>query len=75
MTHVVDSRASNLIGAFALALVDRMSDAINGHGGPTGSAAAALLLVHHGHVRRVDDLRAPLALSQAGVVRLVTCGR
>jgi DNA-binding MarR family transcriptional regulator len=71
MPHAVDSRAGNLIGAFALALVDRMSDAITDQGGPTGSAAAALLLVHHGHVRRVDDLRAPLALSQAGVVRLV----
>jgi DNA-binding MarR family transcriptional regulator len=71
MPHAVDSRAGNLIGAFALALVDRMSDAIAGQGSPTGSAAAALLLVHHGHVRRVDDLRAPLALSQAGVVRLV----
>jgi DNA-binding MarR family transcriptional regulator len=71
MTHAVDSRAGNLIGAFALALIDRMSDAITADGGPTGSAAAALLLVHHGHVRRVDDLHAPLALSQTGVVRLV----
>jgi DNA-binding MarR family transcriptional regulator len=71
MTHAVHSRAGNLIGAFALVLVDSMSDAIYGQGGPTGSAAAALLLVHHGHVRRVDDLRAPLALSQAGVVRLI----
>ena len=71
MSHAVDLRAGNLIGAFALALTDRMSDAISRQSGLTGSAAAALLLVHHGHVRRIDDLRAPVALSQAGVVRLV----
>jgi MarR family transcriptional repressor of emrRAB len=68
MPHAVDHRDTNLVGAFALALTDRMSAAIDGGG---GSAAAALLLVHHGHVRRIDDLRAPLALTQAGVVRLV----
>lgn len=71
MTHAVDSRAGNLIAAFALALTDRMSDALGRQSGLTGSAAAAVLLVHHGHVRRIDDLRTPLALSQAGVVRLV----
>jgi MarR family transcriptional regulator, negative regulator of the multidrug operon emrRAB len=70
MPHAVDHRAANLVGAFALALTDRMSAAIDG-GGAGGSAAGALLLVHHGHVRRIDDLRAPLALTQAGVVRLV----
>jgi DNA-binding MarR family transcriptional regulator len=69
MPHAVDRRAANLVGAFALVLTDRVSGAIEGCGG--GSAVAALLLVHHGHVRRIDDLRAPLALSQPGVVRLV----
>ncbi|HSD02783.1 MAG TPA: hypothetical protein VLB81_10450 [Gaiellales bacterium] len=71
MPHAVDQRATNLVGALALALTDRMSAAIDGRGGARGSAAGALLLVHHGHVRRIDDLRAPLALSQAGAVRLV----
>jgi DNA-binding MarR family transcriptional regulator len=70
MPHAVDRRAANLVGAFALVLTDRIAGAVDGRG-PGGSAAAALLLVHHGHVRRVDDLRAPLALSQPGVVRLV----
>jgi len=59
------------VGAFALALSDRVSTALAGRGGPVGNGAAALLLVHHGHVRRIDDLRSPLALTQAGVVRLV----
>jgi MarR family transcriptional repressor of emrRAB len=71
MTQSSTGRNLNLIGAFALALADRMSDAIDQQGGLGGTSAAALLLVHHGHVRRIDDLRAPLALTQAGVVRLV----
>jgi DNA-binding MarR family transcriptional regulator len=71
MTQSSTGRDLNLIGAFALALADRMSDAIDGEGGLGGTSAAALLLVHHGHIRRIDDLRAPLALTQAGVVRLV----
>ena len=71
MTQSSNGRDLNLIGAFALALVDRMSDAIDREGGLGGTSAAALLLVNHGHVRRIDDLRAPLALTQAGVVRLV----
>jgi len=71
MTHSSSERDLNLIGAFALALADRMSAAIDQRGGLGGTSAAALLLVHHGHVRRIDDLRAPLALTQAGVVRLV----
>lgn len=71
MTQSSNDRDLNLIGAFALALADRMSDAIDREGGLGGTSAAALLLVHHGHVRRIDDLRAPLALTQAGVVRLV----
>lgn len=61
----------NVVGAFALMVSDRVSDAIERQGGPGGSSGAALLLVHHGHVRRIDDLRAPLALTQASVVRLV----
>src|SRR2546425_1483747 len=71
MTHASSGRDLNLIGAFALALTDRVSAAIDQRTGLGGTSAAALLLVHHGHVRRIDDLRAPLALAQAGVVRLV----
>ncbi len=71
MTHAFELRALNLVGAFALAVADRMSAGMDDLGAPAGSAAAALLLVHHGHVRRIDDLRAPLALTQTGVVRLV----
>ena len=71
MTHASIDRELNLVGAFALALADRVSAAIDQEGGLGGTSAAALLLVHHGHVRRIDDLRAPLALTQAGVVRLV----
>jgi MarR family transcriptional repressor of emrRAB len=70
MTHASSSRDLNLIGAFALAVADRVSAAIDQRTGLGGTSAAALLLVHHGHVRRIDDLRAPLALTQAGVVRL-----
>src|SRR5881396_1023372 len=71
MTHASIGRELNLVGAFALALADRVSTAIDQEGGLGGTSAGALLLVHHGHVRRIDDLRAPLALTQAGVVRLV----
>jgi MarR family transcriptional regulator, negative regulator of the multidrug operon emrRAB len=71
MTHASNERDLNLIGAFALALADRMSAAIDHRTGLGGTSAAALLLVHHGHVSRIDNLRAPLALTQAGVVRLV----
>jgi len=70
MTHASNARDLNLIGAFALALADRLSAAFDQQG-LGDSSAAALLLVHHGHVRRIDDLRAPLSLTQAGVVRLV----
>jgi DNA-binding MarR family transcriptional regulator len=65
------SRNANLVGAFAVAVVDRMADAVEESGGSFGSSAAAVLLIHHGHVQRIDDLRAPLGLSQAGAVRLV----
>jgi len=65
------SRNANLVGAFAVAVVDRMADAVEESGGTFGSSAAAVLLIHHGHVRRIDDLRTPLGLSQAGAVRLV----
>ena len=70
MTQSSNDRDINLIGAFAVAVADRMSDAIDREGGLGSTSAAALLLVHHGHVRRIDDLCAPLALTQAGVVRL-----
>lgn len=65
------SRSANLIGAFALAVVDRMAGAIDERSGSFGSSAAALVLIHHGHVARIDDLRDPLELTQTGVVRLV----
>lgn len=71
MTHAVDRRTANLVGAFAVAVADRIAEEVELMDGPTGSAAAAVLLVHHAHVHRLDDLRVPLALSQAAVVRLV----
>jgi MarR family transcriptional regulator, negative regulator of the multidrug operon emrRAB len=71
MTHASIERQHNLIGAFALALSDRISAAIELEGGPAGTAGAALLLIHHGSVGHIDDLRPPLALTQAGVARLV----
>jgi DNA-binding MarR family transcriptional regulator len=70
MTHASIQRRHNLIGAFALALSDRIASAIDRQAGLGPNGAAALLLVHHGHVRRIDDLRAPLGLTQAGVARL-----
>ena len=71
MTHAFIDRQHNLIGAFALALTDRVSAAVEQEGGPAGTAGAALLLIHHGSVDHIDQLRAPLALTQAGVARLV----
>jgi DNA-binding MarR family transcriptional regulator len=61
----------NLVGAFALTVCDHISSALAAQPGLGGSDGAALLLVHHGHVRRIDELCAPLALTQTGVARLV----
>jgi DNA-binding MarR family transcriptional regulator len=71
MPHASSERVHNLVGAFALTVTDHVSSALAEQGGLGGSDVAALLLVHHGHVRRLDDLCAPLALSQTGVARLV----
>jgi DNA-binding MarR family transcriptional regulator len=71
MTQSSTPRSANLVGAFALAVFDRMAGAIDECDGSFGSSAAALLLIHHGHVGRIDDLREPLGLTQTGVVRLV----
>jgi DNA-binding MarR family transcriptional regulator len=55
----------------ALALIDRMDTAMSDATGLSRSAGHGLLLVAHGHVAQIGDLRAPLGLSHAGAVRLV----
>jgi DNA-binding MarR family transcriptional regulator len=71
MTQSSFSRDANLVAAFAVAVVDRMAGAIEGRGVSFGSGAAAVVLIHQGHIGRIDDLREPLGLTQAGAVRLV----
>lgn len=64
--------AGNLLGAFALAVADRASDAVGGAAGQAGAAAAALsALQQFLEAPSVDLLRRVLGLTPSGAVRLV----
>jgi DNA-binding MarR family transcriptional regulator len=65
------TRTANLLGALALAIVDRTSEAIADNG-PGDSAAAALSALHHFlEGPSVELLSRVLGLSHSGTVRLV----
>jgi DNA-binding MarR family transcriptional regulator len=65
-------RASNLLGALALSVADRMSDAVGGAAGQSQSAAIALsALLHFLDAPSVDRLRQVLGLTPSGAVRLL----
>lgn len=65
-------RGSNLLGALALAISDRMSDAVAGAAGHSLTAATALSALHHFlDAPSIDRLRQVLGLTSSGTVRLV----
>jgi DNA-binding MarR family transcriptional regulator len=67
------ARQANLLGALALVVTDRCSDAIAAAAGvQTETAAAALSALHHFLDRpSIDTLRQVLGLTPSGTVRLV----
>jgi DNA-binding MarR family transcriptional regulator len=67
----VDAGA-NVVGALALVLADRQSDAIGEASGQAASAATALSALHHFLERpSIEQLRQVLGLTHSGAVRLV----
>jgi MarR family transcriptional regulator, negative regulator of the multidrug operon emrRAB len=65
-----DARTSNLLGALALE-VSRLQEVVYESVGQAGAAASALDTVGAYPGRTIEQLRAPLGLSQPGAVRLV----
>src|SRR3712207_1583823 len=64
-------RLTNLLGAFALAVGDRVAAATEGAVGAGGAAAAVLVHLHHHPGRSVSDLAAVVGVGGSGGVRLV----
>ncbi len=64
-------RLTNLLGAFALAVGDRVTAATEGAVGAGGAAAAVLVHLHHHPGRSVSDLAAVVGVGGSGGVRLV----
>lgn len=70
--RVVFERGGNLLGALALAVTDRMSDAVAAAAGQSQTAAAALSALYHFlDAPSVDLLRQVLGLTSSGTVRLL----
>lgn len=66
-----DARGQNLLGAFALAVADRIRIETERSVGHTGSAAAALVTIAHFPERTVEFLRQAIGLSHPAAVRIV----
>jgi DNA-binding MarR family transcriptional regulator len=66
-----DARTANLLGALALEAAGAQDAATRPVVGQAGSAAAALVTIAAHPGRSIEQLRAPLGLSQPGAVRLV----
>ena len=72
MTAPSFDRTANVVGALALVVTDRMTDAMADRSGHSASAAAALSALHHFLDRpSIDRLRQVLGLTSSGTVRLV----
>ena len=65
------ARSANLLGALALEAIGAQERAIGEVLGVGGAAAGALVTIHKYPGRTVEELRAPLGLSQPGAARLV----
>ena len=68
---VPTNRGANVIGAFALAVVDRMERAIFDHTDLGGEAVAALVAIGHSPGMTISQLSKVLARSHPGTVRIV----
>jgi MarR family transcriptional repressor of emrRAB len=66
-----EDRCANLLGAFALAVADRVRLETEGAIGHTGAAAAALVTIAHYPDRTVEFLRQAVGLSHPAAVRVV----
>ena len=64
-------RLANLLGAFALEATTAQVQAVEAVTGQTGATTAALVTIAAHPNRTVEELRAPLQLSQPGATRLV----
>ena len=65
-------RAANVVGALALVLTDRMTDAVEGAADQAATGAVALSALHHFlRAPTIDLLRQVLGLTHSGTVRLV----
>ena len=65
-----DARTANLLGALALEAT-RVMESVREPVGQAGAAASALVTIGAYPGRTIEQLRAPLGLSQPGAVRLV----
>jgi len=66
-----NARGRNLLGAFVVAVHDRMQQQAEAEISMSGQAAAALVTIGHNFGRSVDFLSGILQLSHSGCVRLV----
>ena len=64
-------RGRNLLGAFALAVADRLRDETEAAVGHSGGAGAALVMIAHYPGRNVEFLRQTIGLSHPATVRVV----
>ena len=64
-------RLENLLGAFVLAVADRLRQATEEAVGHTGAAAAALVTIAHFPDRTIEFLRQAIGLSHPAAVRVV----
>lgn len=72
MTESRDAHLVNVVGAFALALVDRIRDATEEVAGMSGAAPAALVALRQSLAgRTTEDLAQATGLTHSGAVRLV----
>lgn len=65
------AKIENVVGALALALVDRLSRDAQSEAPETGPAAAALALIGHAPGLSIERLRRAVNLSHSAAVRLV----
>src|SRR6266542_2469726 len=69
--HYLRGRQTNLLGALALALVDRLNEALVQGANRNLSSAAALVFIHGRPGETIDFLARVLGLSHSATVRVV----
>ena len=69
--HYLSGRQTNLLGALALALVDRLNEALVQGANRNLSSAAALVFIHGRPGETIDFLARVLGLSHSATVRVV----